>query len=122
MNFRTVFPILIDLLSSAHHLERKGTFIVNLISRNSLLEMTFYQREMPFVDLTPSNSILDEKACGELTSFPCVIETMRSYTDRDASENTEIVGLRIQRQDILLLCKPWAHAPIRRAMVLVGRR
>ena len=85
-------------------------------------EMTFYQREMPFVDLTPSNSILDEKACGEFTSFPCVIETMRSYTDRDASENTEIVGLRIQRQDILLLCKPWAHAPIRRAMVLVGRR
>ena len=36
----------------------KGTFTVNLISSNPLLEMAFNQREIPLVEPLPSNSII----------------------------------------------------------------
>ena len=54
--------------------QRKDPFFVNLEYSNSLLEMAFDQREMPFVEPPPWNSIMVEKACGDLTSLSLCYE------------------------------------------------
>ena len=72
--------------------------------------MIFDQRKMPIVDL--SNSTLVEKACGRLASSFCVTNGVRSLMDLNASENTKLVGVRInKRQQIFFVSKPIWQAP-----------
>ena len=42
--------------------------------------------------------MLVEEACGQLASFSCVTNTMRLLMNRNASENTKLVGVLIKRQ------------------------
>ena len=81
------------------------------LSGNPLLEIVSDQRKMTFVDPNPSNSMIVEKACSELTSLSCVELTMRSSINSKASRNTKFVGVRIQRQQILFVSKPFGQTP-----------
>ena len=80
--------------------------------------MIFDQRKMPFVDL--SNSTLVEKACGRLASSFCVTNGVRSLMNLNASENTKLVGVRInKRQQIFFVSKPiWQAQEISQSQLI----
>ena len=58
-----------------------------------------------------SNSMLVEEACGQLASFSCVTNTMRLLMNRNASENTKLVGVLIKRQQTPFVSKPIWQSP-----------
>ena len=73
--------------------------------------MIFDKRKMPFVYLS-SNSILVENACGQLASFSCATNTMRTLMNRNASENTKLFGVLIKRQQTSFGSKPIWQSPL----------
>ena len=72
--------------------------------------MIFNQRKMTFV-YPSSNSMLVEKACGQLASFSCVRNSMHPLMNRNASENTKLVGVLIKRQQTPFVWKPIWQSP-----------
>ena len=73
--------------------------------------MIFDQRKMPF-EYTSSNSMLVERACGQLAGFSCITNTMRTLMNRNASENTKPVGVHIKRQQIPFVSEPFWQSPL----------
>ena len=68
------------------------------------------ENALNFVEL--SNSTLVEKTSERLASSSCVKNGMRSLIDRNAPENTKLVGVHInKRQQIFFVSKPIWQAP-----------
>jgi len=70
--------------------QRKRTFLVNLVSSNPVLEMVFDQGKMPLVSSTPSNWMISEKAFGELTRLSYIESTVRPSMTSKASKTTYV--------------------------------